>query len=396
VSAQPRLRAEDPLHGLRATFVLNWASLGGAERRALSIASWLAAEKQASVEVLALTELDGRAVEAAREHGIPWRRISIEWGGGKIDKARDVAKLARALRAGKPDILMPFCSMPNVLCGLVWRWTGAATCIWHQADVSPFTRVRPSTRQRAVGGTPVFVSNSEHGADHLVHEWRAPRERIRVVRAGIDAPSSGSDRADSRSRLGIGQDDFVACMIAHFRKSKDHATLLRAWRIVADALAADDRRAVLLLAGESYPMGDAAKALAFDLRLDEAVQFVGVVSEVSGLLAASDVGVLSSFREGFPVSVLEAMVVGLPVAGTDIAGIQEAVGPSGYGFLAPLEDEKALAEAILRLARDPKLRSTVGAANRERVLTQFSNDRMARAYSDVLTQALASGRRASR
>ena len=386
----------DPLQGVRATVVLNWASLGGAERRALAIAHWLAETKQAEVEVLALTDLDGRAVEAARELGIPWRRAAIEWGGGKSGKARDLGTLARALRAGKPEVVMPFCSLPNVLCGLVWRWSGAATCLWHQADVSPFTRVRDSTKARAVRKTPVFVSNSEHGADHLVHQWGAPRERIRVVRAGIEPSHPSSGRDEWRARLRLGPDEFVACMVAHFRKSKDHVTLLRAWRIVVDELAGQNRRAVLVLAGESYPMGDAAKALAFDLRLDDSVRFVGVVDDALGLVAASDLSVLSSFREGFPVSVLEAMVAGLPVAGSDIAGTREAVGPDGYRFLAPPEDENALAAVILEFARDPELRVSVGAANRDRVLTHFSNEQMATAYSDVLTEALAGSGRASR
>jgi glycosyltransferase involved in cell wall biosynthesis len=381
---------------VRVTIVLNWASLGGAERRALAIGHWLAEKKAAKVEVLALTHLDGRAVEAARDHGIPWRRISIDWSSGRSAKARELGRLAFALRSGRPDILMPFCSMPNVLCGLVWQWSGATTSLWHQADVSPFTRVRESTKRRAVRKTPVFVSNSEHGADHLVDEWGAPRERIRVIRAGIDAPHPPANRSELRSRLGLGEDDFVASMIAHFRKSKDHATLLRAWRIVVDELAAENRRAVLLLAGESYPMGDAAKALAFDLRLDDAVRFVGVVSDVSTLVGVSDIGVLSSFREGFPVSVLEAMVSGLPVAGSDIAGMREAVGSNGYRFLARREDPEALAAVMLELARDRELRAEVGASNRTRVLTEFSNDRMADAYSDVLTEALASGRRGAR
>ena len=392
----PRRMKEDPLEGVRATVVLNWASLGGAERRALTIAHWLREEKGAQVEVLALTDLDGRAVEAAREVGIPWRRIGLAWSGGQLEKARDLGTLARALRAGRPDLLMPFCSLPNVLCGLVWRWSGAKTCIWHQADVSPFNRVRESTKHRAVRKTPVFVSNSEHGAEHLVEQWGAPRERIRVVRAGIDSPVPAASKADLRARLGIGADDFVAAMVAHFRKSKDHATLLHAWRLVVDELAAEGRRAVLLLAGESYPMGDAAKALAFDLRLDQGVRFVGVVSDVSGLVGASDMAVLSSFREGFPVSVLEAMVIGLPVAGSDIAGIREAVGPEGYPFLAAPGDPRALADAILVLERDSQLREQMGNANRERVVTHFSNEQMAAAYSDVLSDALASGRRASR
>jgi glycosyltransferase involved in cell wall biosynthesis len=241
----------------------------------------------------------------------------------------------------------------------------------------------------------VFVSNSEHGVDHLVEEWGAPRERISVIRAGIEPPRARASREEWRSRLGLGPDDFAACMLAHFRKSKDHATLLRAWRLVVDRLA-PGRRAVLLLAGDPYPMQDVAKALAFDLRLDDAVRFLGDVDDIYGLVAACDVGVLSSFREGFPVSVLEFMVSGLPVAGADIAGIREVVGPEGYPFLAPAGDTESLASAIVRLADDGELRARLGALNRERVLSEFNTERMVDDYSEVLSRALADGRAGAR
>jgi glycosyltransferase involved in cell wall biosynthesis len=385
--------AARPFAGLRMTFVLNWASLGGAERRALTVGHWLSEREGAEVEVLARTEERGHAIELAGELGIPWRTVSIGWDGGKAAKTKDVARLARALRRGKPDVLLPFCSFPNVLCGLLWKRSGAATCLWHQADVSPFTRVRPSTRARAVRRTPVFVSNSKHGAEHLVREWGADPERIHVVRAGMELPRPELGREEWRARLDLAPEDFVACMVAHFRKSKDHATLLRAWRIVVDRLAESGRRAVLLLAGEAYPMEDAAKALGFDLRLESSVRFLGVVSDVKGLVNAADLGVLSSFREGFPVSLLEVMASGLPVVGTDIAGIREAVGHDGLAYLAPVGDAEALADAILRLARDEGLRRTLGDAYRARVLTDFSIEKMEKAYSDVLVHALQNGPR---
>src|SRR4029078_7912473 len=94
------------------------------------------------------------------------------------------------------------------------------------------------------------------------------------------------------------------------RRSKDHQTLLRSWRRVVDGLDQDGRRAVLLLAGDAYPMQDAAKALAFDLRLDESVRFLGVVDDVPGVVRAADVSVLSSLREGLPRALLERMGAG--------------------------------------------------------------------------------------
>lgn len=388
-------RAEPAAHGdrpLRATIVLNWAALGGAERRALMLARWLRDERGAEVEVLALTERDGRGAATARELGIPWRASPMTWEGGKTTKAREVARFARDLRAGRPDLLLSFCSFPNVLCGLVWRLSGASTCIWYQADVSPFSRMRESAKRRAAQGVPVLVANAEHAADHLVEAWGADRDRIRVVRAGIEPVAVTASRDEWRRSHGLAADDFAACMVAHFRRSKDHATLLRAWRLVVDRLAAEGRRAVLVLAGDSYPMGDAAKALAFDLRLEGSVLFVGETADVAGLLGASDVGVLSSFREGFPVSLLECMAAGLPVCGSDIAGIREVVEPEGADFLAGTGDAETLADVIVRLASDDELRGRIGAANRDRVLREFTPQRMLSAYSEVISSALANGR----
>ena len=385
--------AGHPFQGIRVTIVLNWAALGGAERRALTLARWLRDEEGTSVEFLALTDRDGRAAQAVRDLGMSWRSVVVDWDGTTASKAAESTRFVRALRRGKPDIVLSFCSLPNVLCGLTWRAAGASTSVWYQADVSPFRRARDSTRRRAVRGTPVLVANAEHGAEHLVTEWGAPRERTRVIRTGVAIREGELDREAWRARLEISHDDFVACMVAHFRRSKDHETLLRSWRLVVDELAREAKRAVLLLAGDPYPMQDAAKALAFDLRLDESVRFLGEVRDVAGLVRASDVSVLSSLREGFPTSLLESMGAGIPVAGTDIAGIREVVGSDGVPFLAPLGDADALAAVLLRLARDDDLRARLGHAYEHRVRTEFTVEGMLASYREVLVTALAAGAR---
>jgi len=81
-------RTPDLLRGKRVTVVLNWAFLGGAERRALEIARRLKDERGAEVDVLALTERDGRAVELARTLGIPWGGLEIAWDGRTAAKSR--------------------------------------------------------------------------------------------------------------------------------------------------------------------------------------------------------------------------------------------------------------------------------------------------------------------
>ena len=379
-----------PLAGLRATVVLNWADLGGAEQNALTVARSLRDDLGADVEFLALTDRQGRAADAVRALGMAWRSVVVNWDGSKRAKADDFTRFLLALRRGKPDLVISYCSLPNVLCGLAWRPAGASTSVWQQQDVSPFKRARDSTRRRAAGRTPVLVANAAHGAEHLVSEWGAPRERIRVIRSGIEVGPAMRDRDEWRARLGLSSDDFVACMVAHFRRSKDHQTLLRSWRRVVDGLDQDGRRAVLLLAGDAYPMQDAAKALAFDLRLDESVRFLGVVDDVPGVVRAADVSVLSSLREGLPRSLLESMGAGVAVAGTDIPGIREAVGAEGVPFLAALHDVDALADVLLVLARDSDLRERLGASYARRVAQEFTVDRMLASYRETLVEALGS------
>lgn len=220
-----------------------------------------------------------------------------------------------------------------------------------------------------------------------------PRERVVVIRNGVDMPPPKQSRRAWRSRLGVDEGCFTACMLAHIMPRKDHAPLIRAWRIVVDRLARRNVRAVLVLAGGSPEKVHHLHALVSELELEDHVRFTGFVDDVSGLLTAIDAGVFSSRSEGCPNGVLECMDAGLAVAATDIPGIREALGPDGLPFLAPPGDEKKLAEVILDLAENPALRASVGAANRERIRKEFTVQEKAAQYAAAIRRELSgSGR----
>lgn len=380
--------AADRLAGRRFTLVMAWTTLGGAERHALHLARHLAHDRGATVEVCSLTEQDGEAPRQFVESGIPWRPLPFEWPAGRVAKARALSSFAWELRRLSPDILLPFCSRPNILCGLVWRITGASLCVWHQQDVIPVTRFSPTLVRRAARSTPLLMSNSQHGIEHLVATIGAVRERVHYGCSAVELPAAKEARETWRLRFDARDEDFVACMIAHLREGKDYATLLRAWRIVGDRLADLGQRAVLAFAGTG-PAEVAAKAAAFDLGLGRTVRFLGHVDDVAGLMGACDAGVLSSLGEGCPNGILECMAAGLPVAGTDIPGMREAVGPDGFAYLAPPGDAEALAAALARLADDPQERRVLGEKNARRIRTQFNLPRMLEAHTGVLERELA-------
>ncbi|MER3488187.1 MAG: hypothetical protein C4307_05460, partial [Chloroflexota bacterium] len=173
------------LQGARVVFVLPWAALGGAERSALALARHLRDAEGAEVEVVALTAEEGRAAEVAGSLGLPWLALPVHWAPSRRRKVAELARLVTFLRERKPDALMPYCNLANVLCGLCWRLTGARTCVWHQQDVSPSRRLGPALQHLAARQTHLLVSNSQHGADFLVRELGAPGQRVRVVREGV-------------------------------------------------------------------------------------------------------------------------------------------------------------------------------------------------------------------
>jgi glycosyltransferase involved in cell wall biosynthesis len=381
------------LRGRRVVFVLPWAELAGAERQALSCARHLRAVEGADVEVCALTSDRGTAIAAYGEQGIPWTAVPVEWYGSRRRKARELLRLARGLRRSRPDVVLPFCTPANVLCGLVWRTTGAATCIWHQQDVLS-SRYGDGLVRKALRTYPLIISNSAHALT-LVEGLGGERDRMRVVPPLVDVPEPVSSRAAWRAQLELGADELLVCMLGTLGPKKDHATLLRAWSVVVHSTKARGRGVTLVLAGRSTRGGEeAAKALAYDLELAHTVRFLGHVEDIGGLLASVDVAVLSSRSEGLPNAVLEPMAVGLPIVATDIPGVREAVGSDAVALLVPTGDPEALADALVRALADDRLRTEARNRNPASIAGRFGPERTVAVHAAVVAEALARGRRA--
>ena len=136
--------------------------------------------------------------------------------------------------------------------------------------------------------------------------------------------------------------------------------------------------------------------MAYEFGLQDRIEFLGECREPGGLFADSEIFILSSNFEAFPITVLEAMRAGLPVVASDVGGISEAVQHGVTGFLTPAHDEHALAGAIGDLLRMPKLRASLGARGRTRYLECFTSEHMVSNTSDVYAAVLARRPKAER
>jgi len=120
-------------------------------------------------------------------------------------------------------------------------------------------------------------------------------------------------------------------------------------------------------------------------QLEGVVSYLGETDDVRPMLAEATAAVLPSYREGTPRSLLEAAAMGKPVITTDAPGCRDVVRDGVNGYLVPVRDAQALAEAMARFAAlTPEARAAMGRASRELVETRFDERIVIQAYLDVL------------
>jgi len=146
---------------------------------------------------------------------------------------------------------------------------------------------------------------------------------------------------------------------------------------VVQKLKLDGMKISAVVAGEGILEKQLKKQL-LEMRLDDCIRMVGFSEYPHALIAASDVVVLCSEKEGIPRSIMEAMALAKPVVATDVPGTQELVIDGVTGFLAGLGDHDAMAEKIKLLANDKKLRLKLGETGQQMVRTYYNDTEIAK------------------
>ena len=227
---------------------------------------------------------------------------------------------------------------------------------------------------------------SEHVADTMADHLRYPRSRIEVVPRGRPATLAVEPDSLLRSRLraclGLGRRPTVLAVARQDRvKGLDRlVAALAEVRTVVPGI-------VLLVAGRK---GDDSAALGRQvggLGLEDAVRFLGHRSDVGVLLAASDVFVLPSRREGLPGSVLEAMAAGTPIVANDLPQVREVVGPQ-EARLVRCDDISALAGAVVGLLSNREAARARASRAQQRFLDHFTLDRVGEGMAEFYRRSL--------
>lgn len=219
----------------------------------------------------------------------------------------------------------------------------------------------------------------------LMRNEGIPGRRIRVIYNGIPVERFRRDE-EARRRLraawGLSPDDFVVLQVARLDRLKDHPTAIRA----AQRLRTENLR--WLFVGDG-PERAAIESEIARLGLQDRVQLLGERRDIPELLSAADAFVLTSISEGIPVTVLEAMAAGLPVAATRVGGLPELVCEGETGLLVAPSDPAAVAHAVRVMMADRDRSAAWGRAGRKLAEDRFSESRMHAEYRRLLEEMIA-------
>lgn len=203
---------------------------------------------------------------------------------------------------------------------------------------------------------------------HIENDFLFPNKYITVYN-GID-PGVFEQNQVGRNIFGefnINESYSVVLKIASLTIQKGHEYFLKAAKLVLNRYS----EVVFMIVGDG-PRRHEVECFTDELGIKKNIIFTGVREDIPALLGLSDIFVLSSLWEGFPITILEAMAASKPIVATDVGGNSEAIIDGITGFLVPPKDEKSLAESILYLLRNKNIAKEMGEKGRDRFEREFS------------------------
>jgi len=277
----------------------------------------------------------------------------------------------------KPDVVHTHNPAPTLQAAIPARLAGAKCVVaTRHSLVAPPYDVK---EEKAFNFTAKFcdwvVGICEATCENLRHTPGALTKKIVRVYNGVDPMEYAEPPA---------KDGFTLLFVGRLAPVKNLATLVRA---TAEALKSRDNLR-LWLVGHGHER-ESLEALVNELGITHRVTFWGERLDVAQFFAAADVYCMSSVSEGLPMSLLQAMSVGIPAIVTDVGGMAEVVKYSRAGLASPVGDHVAMAASILRMAEDAALREEFAANGRKAYAEHFTLEKMNEAYMRLY---LSSGR----
>ena len=365
----------------RVLHIIDSLHLGGAQEVVLNLATCGSSRFRHEVATL-------------HGHGIYWDRLKK--AGIKVHSLSPhkflpayLASIPWRILADKPDILHCHLIPSNIIAKPLGALLGVPVIINHDHTNDPH-RIDNKILLALDKSTNRFahhiIAVAAACRDFLTTHESIPPEKISLVPNAIDlrrfSPGEVS-RDEARARLGLPAGSRIVAGVGRLNPQKNFALFLD----IAAQLAPRFPDLHFLLAGEG-PEEQMLREKASALGIANRVTFSGYVADTRLVYLAADVLLMPSRYEGLPMTLLEAMAMGLPVVASKLDGIAEVIGDGAEGFLVPSDDAALFVERTASLLADAELSPRISKNARAKIEASFSVERMTSAVEDIYDRFL--------
>ena len=367
--------------------------VGGTGNAVFTLANSLNPNKFNPV-ICSMRKPDLRAEERAKECGIMVIKLNMR----SFFDISVISKLSRILKREEIDILHNHGFRPEIYGGLAGRIAKCkgilATILHNPAQDIPLDYgfvigniMNLLRRIFAFFCEDVLVAISEDAKKGLL-KLHFSSKKIKVIYSGINhnllqQNKNHFNRKNTLAKFGIISDKFIIGTISVLKPRKGLSYLINAAKIVAQECPEIN----FLIIGS----GSLEKELKEKVKssgLQKHIVFQNYIKQISEFYKSIDLFVLPSLTEGIPAVLLEAMAFGVPVVATRVGGVPEMIEDGISGILVPPQNPEALAEAIIKIYKNPNLASIMAKNARARFEKYFTANTMARQYEKVYEELL--------
>jgi Glycosyltransferase len=329
---------------------------------------------EAGIEVIDLGEIHSKSKPAVRP---------VQLARTTRVLVRVIKKLARLVRGRDIDLIDAHTSANQIgiLAGVLTRTPTVVTLYGHEQRLLP----RLSSPV-ILGMADAIVTDSQAICNRMKRWLIRPELKTHVIPNGMSPPSTTRDRAEMMKKLGLPGDPNtqVIGQVSAFVPYKGHRVLLAAARSVLEKAS----NTAFLLVGYSRDSDSYKEHLEqeiADMGMSDRVRILDYPGHIGDVWKAIDIHVHASLIDSLPNAIIESMSLAKPAVATSVGGIPEMVEHEKTGLIVPPGDPDALAQALLRLLREPEMAQRLGKAARNRYQKRYRPEVMTRKLESLFT-----------
>ena len=348
----------------KIAMVVTGLTIGGAEKVAVDLAIGLSKDKRNQLKVISLSDrVSNQFTDLLDVNNIEYKFLGDE----NLTTYKKFFRVFKFFNKFNPDIIHVHMDMRYT-----WLWS-----LFYKKKILFTIHSQPirifDKKSKLLYKLLNRISVSKTIASETQELLGIEKGEIRTIYNPVDIPELNMNLMTKKEQKVI---KFVN--VARFIKLKNHKLLIEAFEEVVKR----NNRVHLTLVGDGDLLED-MKRLVKDNNIEKYVTFTGNVKNVGEILKESDIFVLSSTTEAFPVSIIEAMSYGLPIISTNVGGIKEVI--TDNGILVRSQDKKQMVSAMFTIINDATLRAKY-ANNSFLMAHEFSKNKIVKQYSEVYNE----------